>query len=102
MRSSFEGIGSVIPGEYNVRDGGHDAGRENPSAQATSPRSLTLPALEYLGRGLAQVRHEAELLEPAQEVVGDVDLPPEEALAGGSHEAVVVVVPPLPQGAPGE
>src|SRR6202521_6300373 len=42
---------------------------------------------------LAQVPDDAEPGEDLQRVVGDVDLPPEEALARRGHEVMMVVVP---------
>src|SRR5216684_383387 len=46
----------------------------------------------------AQVPNDAEPGENLQRVVGDVDLPPVEALARRSHEVMMVVVPTFAQG----
>ena len=50
-----------------------------------------------VGRRAAQVPHQADEREQPQHVVGDVDLPPEEALVRGALVVVVVVVPALAQ-----
>src|ERR1700677_962249 len=50
-----------------------------------------------LRRGL-QVPDEAEFFQAAQDVIGDVDLVPEKALAAGKRIVVVVVVPTLAHG----
>lgn len=49
-------------------------------------------------RDLFDVPHQTERAEEADGVVGDVDFPPEEALAGSALIVVVIVVPPLAQG----
>src|SRR5262245_51554818 len=41
----------------------------------------------------AQVPYDAQEREKPKAVVGDVDLPPEEALSGGARVMVVIVVP---------
>ena len=47
------------------------------------------------GVGCAQVPHQPDPAQRLQDVVADVDLPPEEALAGATLVVVVVVVPAL-------
>jgi len=50
----------------------------------------------------AQVPDDAEPREDLQGVVGDVDLPPEEALARRGHEVMVVIVPAFTERQQGE
>ena len=46
----------------------------------------------------ADVPHQADKAEQVDQVVADVDLPPEESLAGGALIVVVIVVPALAEG----
>ena len=50
----------------------------------------------------AEIPDDAEPGEEFQRVVGDIDFPPEKALAGGGHEMMVVVVPAFAQGDQGQ
>jgi len=50
----------------------------------------------------AEVADEAEPGEELQAIVGEIDLPPVEALAGGGHEIVMVVVPAFAESHQGE
>src|SRR6185503_15466019 len=59
---------------------------------ASAPSYGCRPRSDFLGR-LAHVPDETDLLEPFQEVVAHVDLPPIEALIGAVHVVVMVVVP---------
>src|SRR6202000_2066945 len=46
-----------------------------------------------MGGDLAEIPDQAEQGEELQRVVGDVDFPPEKALASGGHVVVMIVVP---------
>src|SRR4051794_39060097 len=61
-----------------------------------SPRGTGL--VDHARRNRAQIAHDADPRHEPQAVVGRVDLPPAEALAGGALVAGVGVVPTLPAG----
>ena len=46
----------------------------------------------------AQIPNDAKPGEDFQRVVGDVDFPPEEALARGSHKMMMIVMPAFAEG----
>ncbi len=54
------------------------------------------------GRGYAQVPDETEYFEYSQDVVGDIDLPPEESLPCRCHVVMMIVMPAFSQGEKGE
>ena len=55
-----------------------------------------------MGGDFAKVPDEAEPGESFKGVIGDVDFPPEEALAGAGHVVVMIVVPAFAEGQKGE
>src|SRR5260370_19869835 len=57
---------------------------------------------EQMRGDFAEVPHDPEPGHNLQSVVGDVDLPPEEALARRSHKVMMVVVPAFAEGEQGE
>src|SRR5215467_4528735 len=57
---------------------------------------------EDMGGNLAEVPDDAQPGHDFQRVIGDVNLPPEETLARGGHEVVMVVVPAFAEGKQGE
>ena len=57
---------------------------------------------EHVDGDFAEIPDEATPRENFERVVSDVDFPPEEALAGRSHEVVMVVVPAFAEGQQGE
>src|SRR5437879_3854083 len=57
---------------------------------------------EEMGGDFAKVPDEAAPGEGFERVVGDVDFPPEEALASASHVMVMIVVPAFAEGQKGE
>ena len=63
---------------------------------------FSLFGVEQVGRNLAEVPDQTQPREGFQNVIGDVDFPPEEALAGCRHVVVVVVVPAFAQHADAE
>src|SRR6266487_7148471 len=57
---------------------------------------------QQVGGNFAEVPDDFEPGTNLQRVIGDVDLPPEEALTRGSHEVMMVIVPALAEGEQGE
>ena len=58
--------------------------------------------VEEMGGNLAEIPDQAQPREGFESVVGDIDFPPEEALAGGGHEMVVIIVPAFTEGEEGQ
>src|SRR5205807_2335578 len=82
----------TAPAPHRFR-GGTSASERGNETRSSLRRSLRL--LQKPARRAAHVPDDAEHLERLQRVVAEVDLPPEEPLAGGALVVVVVVVPPL-------
>ena len=81
-----------------TKTAGHASGRfANDELNPSALRRLAQPPCDDVGGRLAQIPDQAERGEP-EHVVGDVDLPPEEALARRRPVVVVVVVPALAEG----
>src|SRR5216684_1484494 len=55
-----------------------------------------------MGGDFAEIPDDAEPGHELEGVIRDVDLPPEEALTGGSHEVMMIVVPAFTEGEQGE
>src|SRR5437868_1205719 len=66
-----------------------------PSLRQDGGRFLGLRAGQHLGRRLADVPDDAAQPQQPDDVVTDVDLPPEEALVGRTLVVMVIVVPAL-------
>jgi len=57
---------------------------------------------QQMGRDFAEIPDDAEPGHDLEGVISDVDFPPEEALAGGGHEVMMIVVPAFTEGEQGE
>src|SRR5436190_18172849 len=68
----------------------------------TAMRMSARPARKQLRRYRLEVAHQAQHLQHAQPVEGEVELPPAEALARAAREEVVVVVPAFAEGQQGQ
>src|SRR5258708_25008566 len=87
--------GLLVPGDRYFGASRRDAGPE-PRAQGQLNGDGLLG--QQVRGDFAEIPDDAEPGHNLQRVVGDVNFPPEEALARGSHKVMMVVVPAFAQG----